>query len=52
MTLDMHITLGELIIAGTTIVSVTAAYFRLSERLLVLETKVGDLWDRRSRPRD
>ena len=52
MNLDMHITLGELITAASCVVSVIAAYFKLSERIGVIEFKVNDLWERRAHRRD
>jgi hypothetical protein len=51
MTLDMHISIGELVVAGSFIISVVGVYARLSERLAVLETKVDDMWHGRTRRR-
>ena len=43
--LRFTVTLGDLISIATTIIAVVAAYNRLSERLAILETKVGPLWE-------
>lgn len=52
MTLDLHITLGEVITAASCVTSVLAAYFRLSARLDLIEFKVNELWERRAHRRD
>ena len=50
--MDPTITLGDVVSIAAFFVSGAAVYTRLSERLKELEVKVGDLWDRRSFPRD
>jgi len=52
MDLSLSITLGDLVQGAMAIVTLVAVYVRLSERLVVLETKVDAMWDRRQRPRE
>lgn len=46
MTLDLNITLGEVITAASCVVSIVAAYTRIAARLDVVEFKVNELWER------
>ena len=51
MSLTLTITLGDLLIAGTCIVSVFAAYAKIDKRLALVEEKVSDLWRAREERR-
>ena len=50
--MDLTITLGDALSIATVVLGGAGIYVRVSERLKELEVKVGDLWDRRSHPRD
>ncbi len=45
MTLDMTITLGNVLQIAATIVALFAAYVRIRERLITIETRLGPMWD-------
>lgn len=51
MQLTMTVSLGDVLQGVAAVGTLMALYFKLSERMIILETKVTDLWDRRSGPR-
>lgn len=43
--MDLTITLGDLVSAAGPILAIVAAYMRISDRLTVVETRLGLVWD-------
>lgn len=50
--MQMTITLGNVLQIVATIVTIAMAYGRLAERLVRLEVKVDEMWERRFKSRD
>jgi hypothetical protein len=42
--LDLAISLGNVIQIGVTLLAIVAAYYRLRERLIAIETQLHPLW--------
>lgn len=47
MQMSLAVSLGDVLQIASTIIVIVAAYFRLRERLAVIETKLTVLWERR-----
>lgn len=45
VTLDMSITLGNIVQIGGTVATVVVAYYALRERLVRIETQMAPLWE-------
>jgi uncharacterized protein YhdP len=44
LTLDMSVSIGNVLSAATTVVAIVAAYIKVRERLAAIETMLGPLW--------
>jgi len=49
--MQLSISLGDVLQIASTVIVVVAAYFRLRERLAIIETKLNVLWERRTADR-